>query len=187
MTQAPSRAALRAQLQVQRRDWLTRADAQAAPAAVARQLLPLLQQLEPLCLGLYWPLAGEFDAPAQLLPLTGALAQVPLALPFTEREPPSLRYRRWNGEPPHARDGMGIPSSDGAVAEPDVVLVPCLGFTREGFRLGYGGGFFDRWLSAHPGVTAVGLAWSVCECTFSVESHDQPLPIVVTEREVLAP
>jgi 5-formyltetrahydrofolate cyclo-ligase len=67
------------------------------------------------------------------------------------------------------------------------VLVPCLGFTREGYRLGYGGGYFDRWLAAHPGVTAVGLAWSVGECTFAVEPHDLPLAVVITERELLAP
>ena len=70
---------------------------------------------------------------------------------------------------------------------PDVVLVPCVGFTREGYRLGYGGGYFDRWLAAHPGVISIGLAWSLSETHFAAEPHDQPLTMVLTEREVIAP
>ena len=75
----------------------------------------------------------------------------------------------------------------GPVLVPEVLLVPCLGYTREGFRLGYGGGYFDRWLEAHPGVTTIGLAWSCCEGSFEVQPHDQAMTVVVTEREVLAP
>jgi 5,10-methenyltetrahydrofolate synthetase len=73
------------------------------------------------------------------------------------------------------------------VAVPDVVLVPCVGFTREGFRLGYGGGFFDRWLAEHPGVTTIGLAWSGAEVHFPVEAHDRALTLILTERELIAP
>ena len=70
---------------------------------------------------------------------------------------------------------------------PDVVLVPCVGFTGAGYRLGYGGGYFDRWLAAHPHVVAVGVAWSVAEldpATFAAQPHDLPLAFVVTERGV---
>lgn len=72
---------------------------------------------------------------------------------------------------------------------PDVVLVPCVGFTRSGYRLGYGGGFFDRWLAANPHATAVGIAWSLAEIDESQlvpEAHDRPLAMVVTERGVVA-
>lgn len=60
---------------------------------------------------------------------------------------------------PSAQDECGIACSTGAVLVPDPVLVPCASFTREGYRLGYGGDYFDRWLSVHPGVTSIGLAW----------------------------
>mgnify|MGYP003693774087 CR=1 FL=1 len=69
-----------------------------------------------------------------------------------------MHYRLWDGQAPRSVDECGIPSSDGAPVAPDVVLVPCVGFTASGFRLGYGGGYFDRWLAAHPQVCAVGVA-----------------------------
>ncbi|MBB5203129.1 5,10-methenyltetrahydrofolate synthetase [Inhella inkyongensis] len=180
---SPSREALRLQLKQARRNFLAGPSAPHAASALARQLRPLLDQLEPLCLGLYWPLEGEFD-PAELLPHLQGLV---LALPFARREGRQMQYRRWDGQAPSLKDEMGIPSSAGAPADPDVVLVPCLGFTREGYRLGYGGGYFDRWQAAHPGVTTVGLAWSVGEVQFAVEPHDQALTVVVTERELIAP
>lgn len=183
MTETLDRKALRQQLKTTRHDWLASPAGQAAPAALLRQLQPVLEQLEPLCLGLYWPLDGEFDAPAWLASLPG----VQLALPYAQREGRLMHYRRWDGRAPSVQDEMGIPSSGGAPADPDVVLVPCLGFTREGYRLGYGGGYFDRWLALHPGVMAIGLAWSVSECRFAVEAHDRPLAILLTERELLAP
>jgi 5-formyltetrahydrofolate cyclo-ligase len=182
MTQAPDRQALRAQLKAARSAFLASPSGLLAPAALLRQLAPLLEQLEPLCLGLYWPLPGEFDAAALLPRLPG----VQLALPYAEAGG-AMHYRRWDGRAPTVQDGMNIPSSSGAPAEPDVVLVPCLGFTRDGYRLGYGGGFFDRWLAVHPGVTALGLAWSVGACSFAIESHDQALALVLTEAELLAP
>jgi len=66
--------------------------------------------------------------------------------------------------------------------------VPCVGFTQSGYRLGYGGGYFDRWLTANPHVTAVGVAWSVArvsEPDFAAQPHDQPLALVVTELGVV--
>lgn len=184
-TPAPTRAALRQALKTQRNGWLTSLAGQQAPAALARQLGPLLAQLEPMCLGLYWPLPGEFDAPAAWALMTQP--GVTLALPYAEAGG-RMHYRRWDGVGrPQGEDEMGIPAPSGAAADPDVVLVPCLGFTREGFRLGYGGGYFDRWLADHPGVTAIGLAWSVGECSFAVEAHDRPLAVVLTELELLAP
>lgn len=68
-----------------------------------------------------------------------------------------------------------------------MVLVPCLGFTPDGFRLGYGGGYFDRYLAQHPDVTAVGIAWSPAQLdptVFSSQPHDFPLIGVVTELQV---
>ncbi|MCE4554037.1 5-formyltetrahydrofolate cyclo-ligase [Pelomonas cellulosilytica] len=150
----------------------------AAEQAVRQSLLPLLAQLEPELLGVYWPLEGEFDVSS----LPGLRA-----LPFARREPVAMQYRRWDGAPPAVRDEFDIPTATGALAVPDVVLVPCVGFTRDGFRLGYGGGFFDRWLAEHPGVTTIGLAWSGAEAVFVVEPHDRALTLILTERELIAP
>jgi 5,10-methenyltetrahydrofolate synthetase len=175
---ATDRSTLRRRLLDERRAFAATAAFRPAEAALQAQLLPLLAQLEPELLGVYWPLAGEFDP--------GALPG-PRALPHARREPAAMQYRRWDGSPPAAKDDCGILTATGAVAVPDVVLVPCVGFTRTGFRLGYGGGYFDRWLAAHPGVTAIGLAWSGAEADFAVEAHDCPLTLILTERELIAP
>lgn len=172
------RAALRRELIAARRAFADTPAFAAAQAALAAPLRELLAQLEPELLGVYWPLPGEFNPGA--LPFAQAL-------PFAKREPATMVFRRWDGQPPTLRDECGIATASGAVAVPDVVLVPCVGFTREGFRLGYGGGYFDRFLAAHPGVTTIGLAWSGGEARFDVQPHDQPLTLLLTERELIAP
>lgn len=172
------RSELRRGLLAERRAFAATPAFAAAEHAIRQAFVPLLAQLEPELLGVYWPLPGEFDV--------GALPG-PLALPFAKRDPMAMQFRRWDGAVPTAQDECGIATATGAVAVPDVVLVPCVGFTREGFRLGYGGGYFDRWLAEHPGVTTVGLAWSGAETHFPVEAHDRALTVILTERELIAP
>ena len=174
----PDRSELRRSLLAGRRAFAAVPAFAAAEHAIRQALPALLAQLEPELLGVYWPLAGEFDP--------GAFS-FPRALPFARREPAAMQYRRWDGAEPAGRDECGIATATGAVAVPDVVLVPCVGFTREGFRLGYGGGYFDRWLAEHPGVTTIGLAWSGAETHFPVEAHDRALALILTERELIAP
>ena len=162
-------------------------NAASAHAALAQRLLATVTDLEPLRLGLYWPLGSEFNAPVALAADEG-LAKLPWALPFARRQPVEMHYRDWDGEPPALVDERGIRASAGVVVQPDLVLVPCLGYTRHGFRLGYGGGYFDRWLAAHPQVTALGVAWSVGEVSdaaFTSRPHDVPLMLVVTEAGVV--
>lgn len=193
-TQIPAlpteRVALRQALRDRRQAFAASLGAQQAQATLGASLHALVQQLEPECLGLYWPLEGEFNAPAWALNHS-LQKHLTLALPFArkggDRDARRMDFRRWDGQAPTLHDECGIPSCEGSVLVPDVLLVPCVGFTREGYRLGYGGGYFDRWLAAHPGVTTVGLAWSVCEASFAIEEHDQALTIVLTETELLAP
>lgn len=144
----------------------------------------VLGKLEPELLGVYWPQRGEFNA-VQVPAVLASIATGSAALPFAERDPPRMHYRAWDGTSPQQVDAYGIPAAGGAPVQPDVVLVPCLGYTRSGHRLGYGAGCFDRWLDAHPDVTAIGVAWAVGEIppdAFLAEPHDLPLLMVVTEH-----
>lgn len=183
------RVALRSRLLAARERLAADANAAAAQHALTAQLAPLLRQLEPEVLGLYSPMRGEFD-PCEAA-RTARLTGVALALPYARRKPREMHYRAWNGEaPPGAVDECGVPAPAAAsIVVPDVVLVPCVGFTQSLWRLGYGGGYFDRWLAQHPHVTAVGVAWSACEIApqdWSVQPHDLPLTIVVTESGVVS-
>ncbi len=156
----------------------------AAAEALGRELRAVIRELEPHCLGLYWPHRAEFNAPGALADDEG-LAKSPLALPFARRSPRELHYRLWAGGAPEAVDECGIPTSDGPEVVPDVVLAPCVGYTDSGFRLGYGGGYFDRWLAAHPQVCAVGVAWAAAridDALLAPAPHDIRLALIVTER-----
>jgi 5,10-methenyltetrahydrofolate synthetase len=184
---AAQRAALRRRLRDARQAFASADEARQAQANLGRHLASLLRTLEPQGLGLYWPVLGEFNAVA-LWQGDEYLRAIPASLPFATRQPPAMHYRLWDGTPPSVRDECTIPTATGAPAQPDVVLVPCVGFTREGFRLGYGGGFFDRWLAAHPGVTSVGIAWAhalIDDAEFVVQAHDIPLTLIVTEEGVV--
>ena len=179
------RTTLRRQLLAEREQWAQTGAREAAEESLAAHLREVLDALEPGLLGLYWPIRSEFNARAVF---SADTALPPLALPFARKEPRVMEYRRWSGrEEPRLLDECGIPSVEGASAVPDVVLVPCVGFNAEGFRLGYGGGYFDRWLAAHPQTTAVGIAWAGSEASFAPEPHDHPLMMIVTERGVVTP
>ncbi|MBT9445368.1 MAG: 5-formyltetrahydrofolate cyclo-ligase [Hyphomonadaceae bacterium] len=81
--------------------------------------------------------------------------------------------------------------ADAPVIEPDLVLVPLLGFDRLGYRLGYGQGHYDRTLMAlraRRPITAVGLAWACQEVDrIPADAFDQRLDWVVTENEAIGP
>ena len=161
----------------------------AAEAAntLARHLAGLLRDLEPELLGLYWPHRSEFNA-AGIVNADPMLAKLAKCLPFAQRTPVQMHYRAWNGEAPRNTDECGILTSDGQRVEPDVVLVPCVGFSADGYRIGYGGGYFDRWLAQHPDVTAVGIAWSgslIEAGALNAQAHDRALTFILTERGVV--
>ena len=180
----PARSDLRDRLLAERVRFVASSAAAQAEADLTRELRGVLADLEPQCLGLYWPRRGEFNAPSALAALEGPGKSL-RALPFARRAPPELHYRLWAGGAPTLIDECAIPTSAGEPVVPDVVLVPCVGYTRTGFRLGYGGGYFDRWLASHPGVCAVGVAWSMAhldDAELAPEAHDIPLALVVTER-----
>ncbi len=163
------------------------APAAEAAATLARHLARVLTELEPELLGLYWPHRSEFNAPGAVL-ADATLAKLSMSLPFARRDPVQMHYRAWDGATPTFVDECGLPTSTGAAVQPDVVLVPCVAFTPEGYRLGYGGGYFDRWLAQHPHATAIGVAWSGSEVqakALDVQAHDQALTLIVTERGVV--
>ncbi len=183
-----SRGELRRQLLAKRQVWASGPQAKDAQTALQDRLIGVLRQLEPQCLGLFWPIQSEFNPrPAALLAQQEWDCQ--LALPWAQREPRQMHYRPWLGDPLTSVDECGIPAPQGKPCHPDVVLVPCVGFTRKGFRLGYGAGYFDRYLAAHPEVTAIGIAWTLSEIADEAlmpGSHDIPLIGVVTEAQVFS-
>jgi 5-formyltetrahydrofolate cyclo-ligase len=162
-----------------------------AGAALARHLIGVLLELEPELVGAYWPYRSEFNA-VTVLEAHPTLAKLPMALPFAQRAtleaPLRMQYRAWDGIPNQVIDEVGIVSGNGAMVVPDVAIVPCVGFTRGGYRLGYGAGFFDRYLAQHPQITTIGVAWAFSEIDDEVlgpQPHDVPMTLIVTELGVV--
>jgi 5-formyltetrahydrofolate cyclo-ligase len=141
------------------------------------------------------PLAGYAAMRSEIDPLpamTEAAAHGPVCLPVIMGKGQPLRFRAWTpGCVMEAGPfGAQIPAT-GDWVTPQVLIVPLVGFDRRGGRLGYGGGFYDRTLQllrAGGDVLAIGFAFAAQEAdALPLEDTDQPLDLVVTEREVILP
>jgi 5-formyltetrahydrofolate cyclo-ligase len=137
----------------------------------------------------YWPLSGELDS----VPLLTALHErnYKCCLPIVTGYNQPLIFREWT---PGQKlvDGFAgtkIPSMDAAEVLPDILLVPLIAFDRAGYRLGYGGGFYDRTLAdlrQKHNIRAVGIAYSVQQMPIIPhEGHDMKLDWIVTENGAL--
>ncbi|WP_242447422.1 5-formyltetrahydrofolate cyclo-ligase [Aurantiacibacter aquimixticola] len=84
--------------------------------------------------------------------------------------------------------GVLQPFADARIVSPDVLIVPLIGFTDRGERLGQGGGFYDRWLADHPETLAIGLAWDVQKVdALPTEAHDRKMSAIITPTRIYGP
>lgn len=147
----------------------------------------LLYSRAPCTVGLYYPTQGE----PNLLQICGAssLGGCVWGLPVCVGSGGAsvLRFSRYALNHPlvDGRYGIPVPAVEDWV-EPDVLLIPCVAFHREGGRLGYGAGWYDRTLAAmRKPVLTVGIALAETEVFQSfAEPHDRLLDYLVTEREL---
>jgi len=147
--------------------------------------------------GAYWPIKGEFDPLPALhrWKEDGELLGLPqprrIGLPVVNREDKKLTFQLWYPGCEMEEDAYNIPKpKDTDTITPTLLFVPCVGFTlhgngqtRQPYRLGYGGGFYDRTLAnLTPRPWTVGIAFDCARCDFQPEAHDMPLDIVLTEQ-----
>ena len=135
-------------------------------------------------------LAGYMPMRTEINPLPAMAAhQGPVGVPVILAKATPLRFRRWGPDVAMVAGEFGafIPAA-GEWVEPKVLIVPLLAFDATGYRLGYGGGFYDRTLAglrARGPVTAVGYGFAAQQVdTVPVDAYDQRLDAVVTERGV---
>lgn len=137
----------------------------------------------------YWPIKGEADLRPWLAALDAAGARVALPVVVTKAAP--LVFRRWTPGMAMERGDWNIPvpPADAEALRPDLALAPLVGWDGAGYRLGYGGGYFDRTLaSLSPGgpfVVGVGLQAARLATVFP-QWHDIPMSAIVTEDGVQA-
>ncbi|MFI4889550.1 MAG: 5-formyltetrahydrofolate cyclo-ligase [Steroidobacterales bacterium] len=161
-----------------------------SPDYRAQQTLAITAAIEPLLtncpvanptISVYWPIRAEPD----LRPWMHALAErgVRIALPLAIALRQPLSFREWRPRARLARGLWNIPyPADGAVLTPDVVIAPLVGFDAACYRLGYGGGFFDRTLAMlDPKPMAIGIGYSGAALrTIFPQPHDIPMDWIVT-------
>ena len=170
-----------------RRQAISMAGREKAAQAVCDIFLDNIKVLPGQVVSGYWPIRSELDPRPLLLALFKH--DVTVALPRTEKgNMPSLTFWRWTPDMSMQNGEFGIQVPDSAFSEhltPDIVLLPLLAFDRQGNRLGYGQGYYDRTLQdiglikPFLGV-GIGYACQMCDA-LPAEVHDKRLDCVVTE------
>lgn len=139
-------------------------------------------------IGIYWPLGDELDPRFLLHGL--AKAGYRTALPVVTDRAAPLSFRLWGqGDLLETGDfGTEHPSCEAPTVIPDVLIVPLLAYDEDCYRLGWGGGFYDRTLANHSEIKAFGFAYGA-QIVDHVprEDHDWPLQGVITEEGVILP
>lgn len=130
----------------------------------------------------YWPFRGEPDLRNWAIRVIERGGRI--ALPVVIKKGWPLEFRIWGPGDPLERGVWNIlVPSHGPAVQPDVVIAPVVGFDQANYRLGYGGGFFDRTLAAapkRPHVIGVGYAGSRIQ-TIYPQPHDIPMDVIVTD------
>jgi len=179
-TGADAKAILRKELLAARRAIPPETRAQ-WDADICRHIVEWWRQSRLPALGVYWPLRDEPDLSAAYAELARLGAR--LLLPVVVQRDAALEFADWEIGEAMVKDAMGIavPAQLRMDAPPAALLVPCLGYNRHGFRLGYGGGFYDRTLAKAPRPATVGIAYSCLAVDFGSDAHDIALDRIITE------
>jgi 5-formyltetrahydrofolate cyclo-ligase len=187
MTPPETKRQLRQMLLAARPALFAEPAAQRAPHAICDLFLDTFAPARGTVVSAFWPMADELD----MRPLLQALHArgCVCALPVVVRPRAPLVFREWAPGDVLTPSAFGVaePAPERAVLAPAIAVVPLLAFDAQGYRLGYGGGFYDRTLaglrSSGAPFTAVGVGLAAQQmAALPREGFDQPLDWVLTEQ-----
>jgi 5-formyltetrahydrofolate cyclo-ligase len=156
--------------------------------ALTERLLAAVELRSFAVLGFYWPIRGELDLRdvARRHVEAGGTA----ALPVVVAKNAPVEFWQWQPGAAMQRGFWNIPvPAERRVVTPDALLIPLVGYDAAGYRLGYGGGYYDRTLAAarpRPFRIGVGYDDSAIE-TIHPQPHDIPMSLIVTQHRLLHP
>ncbi|CCG19777.1 5-formyltetrahydrofolate cyclo-ligase family protein [Taylorella asinigenitalis 14/45] len=146
----------------------------------------------PCVIAAYWAINSELNLKKLLNQLH--LDKYKILLPVVTKSNQPLSFAFWTPDTffEYNKFGISEPISPLVDMEPEIVLVPMIGFTHDKHRIGYGGGYYDRtlgrWLKKGIKPMKVGVAWSDCEIDkeskLNIESHDIAMDFIATEKEI---
>jgi 5-formyltetrahydrofolate cyclo-ligase len=179
------RKAERAQL-LERRAALSRQERERRGEGLTAHLIAALDIAAYGALGFYWPIRAELDLRnlARDHVSAGGIAALPVVV---EKNAP-VEFWQWRPGAALQRGLWNIPiPAERRVVAPNLLLIPLVGYDAAGYRLGYGGGYYDRTLAAaEPRPLCVGIGYDDAEvATIHPQPHDVPMDLIVTERRVL--
>jgi 5,10-methenyltetrahydrofolate synthetase len=157
-----------------------------ASTFIETQLAAYLAEQPPGTIAFCWPLRNEFDCRplVQRLLTQGWHACQPVVVAPNA----AMAFRPWTPDTPMTTDRHGIPiPAESHTVVPDIVLLPLVAFDAQGYRLGYGGGYFDRTLAVlSPRPLALGVGFELARVdTVRPQPHDIRLDALVTEMGVV--
>jgi 5-formyltetrahydrofolate cyclo-ligase len=141
------------------------------------------------------PIAGYAPMRTEINPLPAlaeAAAHGPVGMPVIKAQATPLDFREWTPECAMIEGTFGafVPAT-GNWIEPEILIVPLVAYDRNGGRLGYGGGFYDRTLERlrkRRATLAIGFAFAAQEAeNLPLEPTDQPLDMIITEAGIITP
>jgi len=144
-----------------------------------------LTRAEVRAVGFYWPIRGEPDLRGVIADWLEADGTRVAALPVVAGD--VLHFHAWVRDAPMRAAEFGIPvPAHGRPVQPDCLLIPCVGFDARRFRLGYGGGYYDRTLAQTvPWPLCVGVAFEATRvATIEPQAHDIALDAVITDAAI---
>lgn len=150
----------------------------------------LMADLAPCRLGFCWPHRGEADLRAWVSHWLQATPGRSATIPVVKEKATPMAFHLWQPGSPMATDRHGIPIPVTAqVDAPEVLLIPLNAFDDKGYRLGYGGGYFDRTLEIlNPAPIKVGIGFELSRVsTTHPQAHDHPMDWIVTEAGLWRP
>lgn len=165
---------------------LTASDAHKAMLKISETVNDLIGEKRRIKnVALYAPINKEIDMAflAEMIMMRG----LSICLPRVVRKNEAMVFNKWDLLPLQDKDAENIPCAMGDEVQPDVIILPVVGYNREGYRLGYGSGYYDRTFHhMSPDVLKIGIGYAFQETDqFKNESHDIPLNIMVTEKEII--
>ena len=152
---------------------------------IGARLLQWLQAEKTTSAGVYWPMRGEPDLHATFEALHNNGIQLSLPVVVSKNAP--LKFVAWTpGEAMQDdRYGTMTPAAPHQETFPQTLVIPCVGFNQHRFRLGYGGGFYDRTVALIPRPRTVGVAYSFSAVSFMPDTYDIALDALLTDTGCL--
>ncbi len=164
------------------------ADRRAAmTSGIASGLDALIGDIGGRLVSFYWPFRGEPDLRAWAETIVARGGRT--ALPVVVEKATPLVFREWRHGQKLEKGVWNIPvPADGDPVFPDIVIAPLVGYDPSNYRLGYGGGFFDRTLASLPKKPLViGIGYGSCALpTIYPQPHDIPMDAIITESGIVS-